>query len=458
VEYEDLPVGQYTFEVVAVDRDLVYSELPATLSLEVVYQPVSSSVRIASVEFEDIFASFYKIYGQQSIGTVLVASTDPNPVQATVSLYIPDLMSRPFEQQFSLEPLAELPVALNAVLSPDILQLEGEVAVEAEVTLSFKVGEETISVEKTHDLTINGRGALSWDSVARAAAFIAPTSAAVTAFARPLLVAFENEIGYFGRPASNLIQAMTLFEALKEHGVRYVPDANTPYAKVAGDAFAIDHVQSAAEVLKRRAGDCDDLTALFCSLLEGAGISTALVDYPGHIFPLFDSGVARWESYKLPVDSRLYLIRDDRLWIPLEITLIDGSFHEAWRHGADELAKLSGLDQRRLIVDTETAWETFPPTALSTEATVEPPAQAAVAEEIAAQHNLLKAMIDEHIRKTYLDPCSSIPMTANCAPGCFEYTWHWNNTTPPSARVSIFSSTSAATKPQPTTTWESLTI
>ena len=77
VEYEDLPVGQYTFEVVAVDRDLVYSELPATLSLEVVYQPVSSSVRIASVEFEDIFASFYKIYGQQSIGTVLVASTDP---------------------------------------------------------------------------------------------------------------------------------------------------------------------------------------------------------------------------------------------------------------------------------------------------------------------------------------------------------------------------------------------
>ena len=58
--------------------------------------------------------------------------------------------------------------------------------------------------------------------------------------------------------------------------MRYVPDANTPYAKVAGDAFAIDHVQSAAEVLKRRAGDCADLTALFCSLREGAGISTAL--------------------------------------------------------------------------------------------------------------------------------------------------------------------------------------
>ena len=35
VEYEDLPRGDYTFEVQAVDRDLVYSEAPATLALTV---------------------------------------------------------------------------------------------------------------------------------------------------------------------------------------------------------------------------------------------------------------------------------------------------------------------------------------------------------------------------------------------------------------------------------------
>ncbi len=36
VEYESLPLGEYTFEVVAVDRDLVYSESPATVRLTVV--------------------------------------------------------------------------------------------------------------------------------------------------------------------------------------------------------------------------------------------------------------------------------------------------------------------------------------------------------------------------------------------------------------------------------------
>jgi len=35
VEYQDLPIGTYTFEVVAVDRDLVYSEKPATVRLTV---------------------------------------------------------------------------------------------------------------------------------------------------------------------------------------------------------------------------------------------------------------------------------------------------------------------------------------------------------------------------------------------------------------------------------------
>ena len=35
VEYQDLPIGNYTFEVQAVDRDLVYSETPATVALAV---------------------------------------------------------------------------------------------------------------------------------------------------------------------------------------------------------------------------------------------------------------------------------------------------------------------------------------------------------------------------------------------------------------------------------------
>jgi serine phosphatase RsbU (regulator of sigma subunit) len=46
VEYQDLPIGDYTFEVLAVDRDLTYSEQPATVSLTV--HPPYGTIALAS--------------------------------------------------------------------------------------------------------------------------------------------------------------------------------------------------------------------------------------------------------------------------------------------------------------------------------------------------------------------------------------------------------------------------
>ena len=48
VEYQDLPAGEYTFEVLAVDRDLVYSEAPATVKLTV--SPDARDARIEELE------------------------------------------------------------------------------------------------------------------------------------------------------------------------------------------------------------------------------------------------------------------------------------------------------------------------------------------------------------------------------------------------------------------------
>jgi ligand-binding sensor domain-containing protein len=403
VEYVDLAVGEYTFEVVAIDRDLAHSGTPATVSLEIVYQPLSSALQIAQVELQDLFASYYRTYTDQSVGTVTIANTHPRPTEATLRFFLPELMGRPFEQVLALESNEEIQVPLFASLRPEILDIDGELSLQADVSVSFYADEQTISVQESHEMLIHGRGALRWDDVGRAAAFINPTSQAVSGFARPLLVAFEEESQQLGRPGHNLLQAMVLFEGIKAQGVRYVVDANTPYASVAADASAIDHVQSAAQVLQGQSGDCDDLTSLYCSLLESAGIATALVDYPGHVFLLFDTGVTRWEAYQLPVDPRLCVLRDDRLWIPLEITRLDGSFHEAWRTGADELARLPAMGQRRLIVTTATAWKDYPPVAGPGRVTVAPPERGAIAGALEAERVVLKGMIDEQIERAYLD-------------------------------------------------------
>ncbi len=402
VEFRDLPVGEYVFAVKAVDHDLNYSE-PVAVAVNVYPQMVSSSVAIADVALDDVFASFYRSYAEQPFGTVVVANHNQEAVETRLRFFVPGLMRRPLDQSLVLAPQSSQEVLLTAVLEPSMLDIKDDQLLSAEVSLAFSSGDETISVQKERDIQIYGRGALQWDDVARAAAFVTAGDAQVVAFARQSLVAFENEIQARGQPLANLTRALVLFEALKAHGLRYLADANSPYAQATSDRSVIDYIQYPAELLKSKSGDCDDLTVLYASLLENAGVPTALVDYPGHIFLLFDTGVARQEAYKLPMEARLYVVRGDRVWIPVEITRLDQPFAEAWKQGLDELARLSERDRRRLVVDTAVAWERFAPVSPVFAGAVDVPERSVYAEALTGQHDGLVQQVDQYIEDHYID-------------------------------------------------------
>ena len=408
VSYTDLPQGEYVFQVKAVDRDLNYSEA-AMVQVDVYYQPVAAPFQLSDLQLADLFVSFYPTYTRYPLGSVQVHNHTSDSLTATLRFYIPEIMRRPVEQGLSLASQSAQHMALRARLDPAVLRREGAVPVAAEVALEVAAGEQLFSIKEKQDIILYGRGALRWDTVARAAAFVTSSDPHVAGFARPLLVAFEAEISHLGRPFRNLLQAMVLFEALKQHGVRYLADPNTPYARMATDHSVVDHIQYPAQVLQGKAGDCDDLTALYASLLENAGIATALVDYPGHLFLLFDSGVARRMLHQLPVEKALYVLRDDRVWIPVEVTRVGASFVEAWRAGAGELERLSERDRRRLVVETAVAWTQYPATPPVFDGEGVFPEKGPVEGAVATQQALLQEMIDAYIEQTYLDPLKVDP-------------------------------------------------
>ena len=368
------------------------------------YAAASGPFRLSELHVDDVFASFYPSYTRQALGRVRITNDDTVAVDATVQFYLSDWQRRPTQEHITLAPHTTREVELRALLDPAIVHLGGNVSVETKVVVSISSGDQVRAIQAAREVTVYGRGALRWDHVGRAAAFITSTDPTVDAFSRSLLVAFEAEARSLGKPARNLIRAMVLFEALKQHGVRYVPDANTPYSRSSADRASIDHIQYPAEMLRSKAGDCDDLTALYCALLENGGVATALVDYPGHIFLIFDSGVSRQQSYLLPLDQDLYILRGDKLWIPLEITQLDESFVHAWRAGVEEPGKMTPHDRRARIIDTDQAWEDFPPAALATGNELAPPDRASLDQSVQTGLNELRRLIDGHIQRTYLDP------------------------------------------------------
>jgi tetratricopeptide (TPR) repeat protein len=158
-------------------------------------------------------------------------------------------------------------------------------------------------------------------------------------------------------------------------------------------------------VLEQKAGDCDDLTALYCALLESAGVATALVDYPGHIFMLFDSGIKRQQAYQLPLTAKQYVVWGDRLWIPVEVTLLHQSFQAAWKAG---LEKMAGLEPGH-VVETAVAWQDFAPAEVSFEGEGVTPSRAAFEERVVSQHEAVQEQIDSYVEATYLAPLAQEP-------------------------------------------------
>ena len=74
-------------------------------------------------------------------------------------------------------------------------------------------------------------------------------------------------------------------------GLVYVIDPSTPYLEYSKTGGAVDFLQFPRHTLDYKAGDCDDLSILFNSLLESIGIKTAFITVPGHIFTAFNINI-----------------------------------------------------------------------------------------------------------------------------------------------------------------------
>jgi hypothetical protein len=132
---------------------------------------------------------------------------------------------------------------------------------------------------------------------------------------------------------SRVFNAMLIFDALITSGIRYVPDPNNPYYDI-NSHQAIDNLKYPRETLLQSAGDCDDLSVLYCSLLEALGIKTKLIDVPKHLFMMFDTEIPEEQGYKIHSDKLMYAVIDKTIWIPVEVTKLDAGFMEAWQAAA----------------------------------------------------------------------------------------------------------------------------
>jgi tetratricopeptide (TPR) repeat protein len=310
-------------------------------------------LELQNADLPDVFPSLTRYYGERSWGSVRLSN--PHEVAAEsveLSIYIPGYMDLPtsFSVDGTIAPGGAADVDLFPVFNDRLLSLEEDLTVQARLSVSFTIGGQDQLQDSSHRIILHRKTALSWDDSGKLAAFILPNESNIQNFA--LSVAGGSEYrnltpGQFSFDPK-LFRAMRIIDALGARGIEYVEDPSSPITQVLGQESAVDTVRFPRTTLYYQSGDCDDTTALTTSLLEAAGIRTAILTSPGHVFAAFDSGEPEENRWLLESDHTELISYDGTLWIPIETTVLSDGFFTAWER-ASELVRAHRNDGLEFI-------------------------------------------------------------------------------------------------------------
>ena len=330
---------------------------------------VRPRVRV-DVDVRPIFSSLFDSYREDGIGEICVENRGDEPVddlQLSVDLTAKGKRLLAEAMRFEvpvLAPSAQWKAELRPVLTGDIVTDRSLVATIVARVVSD--GEEISSFDRA--VMIHDYHAFSWERPERVTIFVDSNDAAVRAFADAAW-ARQPEVSDRGFPPANVVRSVTLLSALASHGVRYKPDARTPVS-VSRRWKAGDRLNFPGETLLSGTGDCDDLVVLCCSLLETAGVSSAVVVGEDHVLLMLDTGLPApgvGESSAVGERTTLFsrgsfVTRGGRMWMPIEATELarkDGTFSSAW--GA-AWSRVEAIEAGRMsIIEVRQGWKRYRP-------------------------------------------------------------------------------------------------
>jgi hypothetical protein len=325
--------GSIKLPYVSMQLDYAYVMPPTLMPTHVFslsFAPSLSPIKIIDINVNDLYASFYKSYATSKIGNVTVRNDYDKELKITVKVTIPGLTETPSQESFMLGPNEERTSLFSAIFSSDILNVKAPEFRQAKVRIEYKMKNEEKFTESTEKFRLYGRGAITWDDPRKAVAFVTKLDPNVEFLAmeatKDLPYRPELELG-------NLYTAAALFDAVGALGIKYHEDPENPFSVIPKSQHSVDYIKYPSQLLQDKQGDCDDLTALYASLLEFSGIKTALITTSNHITLMFDSGIHEQNWGVLPLGDSLIVVRDKTLWIPVEITEIGKPFQEAWEVG-----------------------------------------------------------------------------------------------------------------------------
>lgn len=319
-------------------------------------------LELTSVQFNDLLPVFYQYYDTHPVGRAVLVNGERRAARdISVSVFIGTYSDMPKTTTVEGELPAgkSLTIDLYALYNKEVLTITEGAKAPAEIAVNYTVGGSPRQVKHTETVFLNSRNASIWDDDRRAAAFVTFRDPVVQKLAKSAAGIIKDQAGLVAD--ARLATAMALHQALGLHGMRYVTDPKTPYKDFVNRKQDLDYLQFPRQTLDYKAGDCDDLTTLFCALLEAVDIEAAFITVPGHIYAAFALETPPEKAKSVFDQPEDLIVLGGKAWVPLEVTEIKGGFLKAWALGAKEWRENAGTAK---LYPVREAWALFAPVGL----------------------------------------------------------------------------------------------
>lgn len=359
---------------------------------------IPKGLSIGSIELGTVFPVFRKYYDDHPIGRMQVTNVVSTPIRnLTVTFFIKEYMDTPKRcaEIKELKPTESATIDLYALLTDRILEVTEATKVAVELVIEYTQDGTAVKSTESATLRVYDRNASIWDDDRRAAAFVTSKDPAVLLFSRNVASIVRSRA--WGGVNDKLLLALAIHEALRTYNLAYNPDPSNPYSTSSTRKDAPDFLQFPRQTLEYKAGDCDDLSILYSALLEALGVETAFITVPGHIYMAINSEMRTDEARKTFSHVEDIIFKDSTAWIPIEVTLRAGDFHQAWQEGAKEWRENSAREQASFYKLHE-AWNLYEPVQLPGSSTVVVPDEEKLAAAIlAAKESYVNREIAEQL-------------------------------------------------------------
>jgi hypothetical protein len=342
--------------------------LDATLAITIRPSPEKHTPKLEmpKVELAPLFPVFRTYFDAHPFGRISLRNGEAGSIKnVRVTFFMKGYMDAPKTcvELDSMKAGESRDVDVYALLNESILGITEETKVQGTVTVTYLYNGENVVLERTETVKVYDRNAMTWEDDRRAAAFVTSKDPTVLRLAKAINSAVRDNPS----PAASLDfrLAMGLFEELGLYGLRYTVSPTGSYAEASVNKFAVDFLQFPRQTLEYKGGDCSDLSILYAALLESLGIETAFITVPGHIFLAFAPGMSPDEAASTFSHAEDLIVIDNKVWVPVEITLVKDGFLAAWKEAGREWRENAAT---RAFYPLREAWATYGPVGLPGEA------------------------------------------------------------------------------------------